>query len=225
MSNQWNTNVFCPCSNVCNCLYAFYCPVCALATAKSKFDGSNCLWNCCCFTSIPVNYNYIRTGYDIEGRVGRDDCCVAGICAPCAIAQLLNEVGIRGPVQRPPEGGWQAPSREYSCLGDPVDCCMTCACCLCEVKTLYSQLTGTPLWFGANFGVNLCHLHHLTRMTYNIPGSSCWNDCCVIALCVWNPIYIYKLIAQIRAEIDLRQKDGGGAAVTVVRATPVSVSK
>ena len=128
------------------CLLGTLCPYCALATAKSSFDGSSCCFNCICFSNVLLVRHYIRRGYGIDGRIGISDCCMPIVCMPCVITQLLNEVDIQGPrlqsVESSKEYPWLAASRDYSCSGDPCDFVCSCMFCPCEIVTIYSQLTG-----------------------------------------------------------------------------------
>ncbi len=48
--------------------YAFCCPHCAHASARTAYDGSNCCLNFCC-GSPTLMYNIVREGYHIEVRV------------------------------------------------------------------------------------------------------------------------------------------------------------
>lgn len=124
-------------------MYACCCPTCAIASAKSNFDGryvdfilseyktiidgkfyvSSWIFNCFCFGTSPMFVrNYIRMGYNIEGRVGRD-CCVSICCGCCSINQMLNETETRGPkitsITSTQQSDWVAPVRDFSILGDP----------------------------------------------------------------------------------------------------------
>mmetsp|Transcript_10306 Transcript_10306/g.15668 ORF Transcript_10306/g.15668 Transcript_10306/m.15668 type:complete len:255 (+) Transcript_10306:62-826(+) len=210
---EWSTSLLggC-CSNLSNCCYATFCPVCALASAKKSFDGSNFCFNCCCFCSPCLVRNYIRNGYGIDGRIGVSDFCIPCACAPCSIAQLLNEVDAQGPRLRSVTGlteyPWLAPTREHSCSGDPCDFLCTCLFCPCEVIDIYSQLTGSPFWFGAMGCLNVCQLQHIMRKSYGIGGSDWYGDVLKPCLCLAVPgincIYTYKTLASLRSEIHVR---------------------
>jgi len=93
---QWNNGLFNCMNNTGNCCYGCLCPHCAIATARSNFDGSNCCFNFMCITPA-LTRNVIREGYGLEGG-----CCfdiLVTCCFPsCAACQLLNEVESRGPV-------------------------------------------------------------------------------------------------------------------------------
>eukprot|EP00727_Mastigamoeba_balamuthi_P003533 m51a1_g13177 hypothetical protein (100) ;mRNA; f:99147-99628 len=95
MSSEWSSGL-CSCENLGNCCYAYWCYPCANASARTNYDSSNWLLNCCCLTP-PITRNIIREGYGIEGNcVG--DVCLTMWCPLCVTAQLLNEVEHRGPV-------------------------------------------------------------------------------------------------------------------------------
>ena len=52
------------CYNPVTCLYSTFCPPCAIATAKSTFDGSDWCFNCVCFGLNPcIVRNYVRYLY------------------------------------------------------------------------------------------------------------------------------------------------------------------
>ena len=147
-------------------------------------------------------------GYKIDGRVGMSDCFGALCCTPCSAVQLLNEVDYRGPkTSAGAPSPYMAPEKNASCLGDPCDFCMTCACSGQEIAGLFSAFSGVPLWFSF-CSANLCSTKNLMRHSYEIEGDDCSDDCCKPLLCymipVINCIYIYKQIATMRAEIQLR---------------------
>ena len=156
----------CCCTNpnegaMMNCCYGSLFPCCAVASAKSAFDGSEFCFNLFCFGSCPgLVRNYMRQGYEIKGRVGISDCFISALLPCCVITQLLNEVRLRGPkmesISDQTNSPWLAPARDSSCIGDPCDFFCTFLTCPCEVGNVFSQLTGAPFWFA------MC------------PGSPCW---------------------------------------------------
>lgn len=99
INNKWRHPVLCGyCHNLQNCLHGTFCPCSAVATAKSSFDGSDWMFNFLCFGCYPHQVrNFIRSGYQIDGRVGTSDFLITSICYPCVATQLLNEVDSRGP--------------------------------------------------------------------------------------------------------------------------------
>merc|ERR1719334_647539 len=75
-------------------------PQCYTARTRTKYDGSNCCFNLCCFgipflpCPQPAIRNIIREGYGIEGNCINDLCVLW--CCPCwAAIQLRQEVNIR----------------------------------------------------------------------------------------------------------------------------------
>ena len=90
-SRTWNNALFggyC-CNDIFNCLYGTFFPACAMASAKSIFDGSDWCFNCMCFSPNPcLTRNYIRRGYGITGRIGISDCFTTGLCLPCVTVQV-----------------------------------------------------------------------------------------------------------------------------------------
>jgi Cys-rich protein (TIGR01571 family) len=145
---QWNAGLTTEfCLNCCTCCFGTCFPMCALATVKSQFDGSDLCFNCICFSwNVSVVRHYIRTGYGIEGQAGYSDCCLSCCCMPCVITQLLNEVAIRGPRMEPElsinDHPWSVKREEVPICSDPCDTCFTFCCATCEVTNSYSQLTG-----------------------------------------------------------------------------------
>lgn len=208
---EWSAGLFSEYTlNCCTCCFGTCFPFCALASAKSQFDGSDLLFNCLCFSwNTAVVRHYIRTGYGIDGNVGSSDCCLAACCWPCVITQLLNEVAIRGPRLEPSpdptEHPWLVTREQVNGCVDPVDTLCTCCCATCEINSAYSQLSGTPLWFGCLTGVNFCQLRHFVRKSYNIGGGDTLRDCVIPTLCMGIPIlnclYFYYEIVKIRGEL------------------------
>lgn len=90
---EWTTGVFSGYFvSGFTCVFGTCFPCCALASAKSQFDGSDLLFNCLCFsTNVAIVRNYIRSGYEINGTYGTSDMCLSLCCWPCVITQLLNE--------------------------------------------------------------------------------------------------------------------------------------
>jgi hypothetical protein len=80
------------------CLYAWCLPMCAAASARSAYDGSDCCFNLCCGTPAML-HNVVREGYGIQGSC-MGDICVTACCHVCAINRMAQEVKIRGPVRQ-----------------------------------------------------------------------------------------------------------------------------
>lgn len=196
------------CFNPGKCLYGTFLFPCAIASAKSRFDGSGWCFNLVCFGCSPcIVRNYIRLGYEIDGRIGYSDCFCPTFCAPCTATQLLNEVDSRGPkIISARSGPWLAEKSEYSAIGDPCDFCCTFTTCNCETANVFSQLTGSPFWFA--LCSNFCQTQHLIRKSYGIAGEDCQTDCvrpcCCMIIPFVNCVYFYKEIASLRAEMMTR---------------------
>lgn len=92
-ARPWKTDL-CSCKCGCPCLYAYMLPSCALASARSDFDGSNCCFNVCCMTS-PGMYSTIRAGYGIPGD-GCSDWWQVMCLSCCSAHQAQREVMLRG---------------------------------------------------------------------------------------------------------------------------------
>ena len=203
------------CYHPVTCLYGTFCPCCAIASAKSLFDGSDWCFNCVCFGYNPcIVRNYVRMGYEIDGRAGYSDCFCPCICCPCAVTQLLNEIKYRGPkiyrtekVNSSPGSAWMAERKIYSLVGDVPDFCCTFLTCNCESANVFSQLSGVPFWFAFSFS-NICQTQHLMRKSYGIDGDDCYTDCVRPCMCMsipgLNAVYFYKELASLRAEMATR---------------------
>lgn len=203
-----------------NACYGTCFPCCALASAKTLFDGSDWFFNFCCFSChCAVVRSYIRQGYEIDGRVGMGDCCCSMLCYPCVVTQLLNEVSTRGPkiisVRSMREGAWLAEdmAEEHQHESDPLDILCTFMTSECEVLNLFSEFTGAPFWFGICHSpcslfcccINICQANHLARKSYGIGGVDCFDDCmeptCSLIAPCYNVIYFYRFSTRLKAEI------------------------
>ncbi|KAH3758202.1 hypothetical protein Pelo_9911 [Pelomyxa schiedti] len=76
------------------CLYAYFCPPCALASARSDYDNSPFAFNLLCGSGVWFRHT-IRKGYGIEGN-----CCLdiltAQFCGCCSIIQITAQVKKAG---------------------------------------------------------------------------------------------------------------------------------
>ena len=100
---------------------------------------------------------------------------------------------------------------EFDVLGDPCDCAMSTFTFQFEIVSLMAQLMRAPFWFGCCIlPVNICQLNHIVRRKYDIPGNECYNDCVkpslLLCIPIINFIYLYKLLASLRAEVGKRHK-------------------
>ena len=136
-------------------MYGTCFPFCAVASAKTLYDGSDWFFNILCFScNFPLVRNYIRQGYEIKGRIGLNDCCFTVLCFPLAVTQLLNEVSVRGQLLinndynnkkneiEDSELQWKMEDSSYSFFKDPYNFLCTYLCCPFEVMSLYSHFAG-----------------------------------------------------------------------------------
>jgi len=93
-SDTWKHELFGCCANFSLFLYAYCCPMCAHASVREDYDGSNCFLNCMC-GSAGLTRNVIREGYAIEGTCC-DDILLSICCQPCEVSRLDREVKQRG---------------------------------------------------------------------------------------------------------------------------------
>merc|ERR1711951_46621 len=78
------------------CCMAMLFPPCYIASTRTKYDESNCIFNFLCMTG-PATRSVIREGYGIDGNCCNDIfimCC----CHVCGAVQLRSEVKKRGPI-------------------------------------------------------------------------------------------------------------------------------
>ena len=184
--NKWSVST--SCSNKYNYIYGCCCPACAVATAKSEFDGSNWIFNLCCFgltTNHCIVRTYIRKGYDIEGN-HMSDCFYGTCCMSFSAIQLLNEVNTRGARKtnvKPVHASIQKYEnifREtpicFDSISKNIDCICSCMNIQCETASVYSNITGYPLWFSYLSNIHIGQINHLIRQEYNIVGDEMHND-------------------------------------------------
>ncbi|CAM9871769.1 unnamed protein product [Discosporangium mesarthrocarpum] len=82
------------CEDISNCAYGTFCPCLALGSVRTQFDGSDCIFNCCCLNAWTAR-SIVRQGYNIEGTTNTDFFLTL-CCYPCSVVQLLNETQHRG---------------------------------------------------------------------------------------------------------------------------------
>merc|ERR1711935_379659 len=204
--SQWRSGI-CSCFNDCGlCVYAFFCPWCAVASARSNFDMSNFFFNLCCVNQCVVR-NIVREAYNIEGTCLGDLCwpCCFG---PCSAAQLLRETKSRGncnavtvlgadgqSIQAETKEGANAWSSGLcGCFSDCSSCCYAWWCPCCAVATASSNYDGSNFCFNC-LVKNPCVAHSIIREgEYNIDGT-CLEDCCAPAFCA--PCAISRLLREV----------------------------
>eukprot|EP01006_Ploeotia_vitrea_P000579 TRINITY_DN103296_c0_g1_i1.p1 TRINITY_DN103296_c0_g1~~TRINITY_DN103296_c0_g1_i1.p1 ORF type:complete len:272 (+),score=20.58 TRINITY_DN103296_c0_g1_i1:23-817(+) len=163
------------------CLYGCCLPYCAMASARTKMDRSNCCFNCMCMNPM-VGNNVIRESYNIEG-----DCCgdilTVYFCGPCAVVRAYNEVNARGPVSMQAYAeGQQWSTGLCDCSHDGSSCCYSYSAprfALAAARTDFDD---------SNYCFNCCCLgtgpfaRNLVRESYGIEGS-CIGDICTVYWC------------------------------------------
>eukprot|EP00760_Papus_ankaliazontas_P018978 PhM_4_TR17802/c0_g1_i1/m.72479 len=163
------------------CLAGCCCNPCAWASTRSKYDGSNCLFNCCCVCPC-ISRSIIREGFGIKGNCVGDVCCTC-FCAPCTYTQTAREV--REPNrQREPFDPTKAVNVfnkglcQFKCGGD----CLLAFLCPCVA----SGLTRTK-YDASNFLFNCLCIHpvvlrNIIREGYMIEGT-CVQDILIGTFC------------------------------------------
>lgn len=113
LGHLWKKDIFSCFSDCCVCCYGLLCPMCATATARSEYDGSNFCFNCMCVGGA-LTRSIIRSGLSIEVRAlpsfsavvflpahqrswntqggCLEDLFVSSFLGPCSACQLINEV-------------------------------------------------------------------------------------------------------------------------------------
>jgi Cys-rich protein (TIGR01571 family) len=168
------------CHSPGNLMYAWCCPPCAAATARSHYDTSDCCFNCMCLT-LPLTRNIIREGYGLKGHFW-GDVCISMMCGCCAINQLLCEVDERGKVNGP------APGSDQWKVG-LCDCCAGgfWRCCYSFSNPFYAAASARTMYdmsewlMNAGYGMP-CVMRNIIREGYGIEGN-CMGDCALGTFC------------------------------------------
>jgi len=195
--NEWEHQLFGCGDDLCNCAMGCFCPQCAYASARSKFDTSNCCFNMFCVTPC-LAHSIIREGYDIRGTCA-EDVCFPLCCMPCAACRLLNEVNSRGlsPGQKASEPGsqdWKVPL--FGCTNDVPSCIYVCFCPQCASARARSDADESNCCFNM-FALTPPVLRNIVRENYGIEGNFVCDICCGTLCCGLS-------ICQIVQEIKLR---------------------
>lgn len=182
MSPTW-TKGLCDCMDLgCNtCLYAFFCSHCAAAQARTDYDGSEFIFNCCCMT-LPGIRNTLREGYHIEGDC-LGDILLSMYCRPCVVAQMMAEVqarGGRGGAFVPGMRAWR--SGLCDCFNDCGTCMFGLCCPVCAIASARSS------YDRSNFLFNCLCMHpavsrNIVRQGLNIKGD-CLDDLMTTLWCM-----------------------------------------
>ena len=180
---EWTLGV-CGCTEDCGTFfYAACCPACAHAEIRSRFDGSDCCFNCCCGGSAAVR-SVIRQAYGINGScIG--DCCWTAFCGPCVAVQTKHETKMahRFLLVKPP--GFQR--REFVngiCSCEFGGKCFLAFLCPQIVSSLArSEYDGSNCCFNC-FCLQPCYVRNVIREGYGIDGGCC-GDMCISTLLPW----------------------------------------
>uniref|UniRef100_A0A7S2XYH0 Uncharacterized protein n=1 Tax=Fibrocapsa japonica TaxID=94617 RepID=A0A7S2XYH0_9STRA len=179
---QWQ-NGLCQCAggSFGTCFYGLFCPCCAIATARTYYDGSNWCFNCLVTPHLAAR-DIIREGYNIKGS-WLSDIFLTIFCAGCSAVQLMNEVETRGLVSadfgtaRPPDPQPWTKKGVCSNFGNFFFgmCCPHCA-----ISQARSSFDGSEFCFNCCC-VSPCLARSVIREGYNIEGN-CFGDliypCC-----------------------------------------------
>ena len=114
------------------------------------------------------------------------DCFYGACCISCSSIQLLNEVSVRGSrmknikpandfIQKYENILTHTPMC-FDSISRNIDCICVCVNTPCETASIYSNVTGTPLWLSCLSNINICQLNHIIRQEYNVAGDEFQND-------------------------------------------------
>mmetsp|Transcript_22216 Transcript_22216/g.32265 ORF Transcript_22216/g.32265 Transcript_22216/m.32265 type:complete len:234 (+) Transcript_22216:148-849(+) len=184
------------CKSAKNCAYACFCGQCAIASVRSKFDDSSCLFNFFLLNPCATR-NIIREGYRLKGGC-IDDILLSTCCCCCSIAQLLNEVDSRGQVTT--EYGTNRPATQQtwrvglcSCCESTNNCIYGCLCPCIALAQARTNFDGGDMVFTL-----LCFPPCLTRSViregYHI-GGHCCGDVCVSSFCL--PCSVCQMLNEV----------------------------
>ena len=189
------------CGNPGRCLFAMCFPNCAAASARSAYDGSNYLFNCCCVPPCAI-YNFIREGYGIEGSCMGDilwNCC----CPVCTIVQMWEETRLRGPITRATniKSNWSVGL--FGCQR-PMFCLYAMCFPQCAAASVRTQYDSSDWIFNCCI-VGPFAIQNLIREGYYINGTIV-EDICIMWCC--GPCAIH------RVQEAFRQKSSGVRAAS-----------
>ena len=172
-------------SRMSECCWSIFCYPVAAAIAKSDVDGTNALFNCCCFSPCSAT-QFIRYEYGIAGVCG-DDMCYGILCPCCTVRRGVTEARLRNGT--PPHGGMYGYNRnEWAHSLFDCSCCEMCSACLCPCSVAHAIHVGlqpahdsccfdmlcTPAtaWYGQT--------RHMYGIATDVP---CVEDTCLPIVC------------------------------------------
>jgi len=203
------TSGLCSCfDDFSSCCYACMCPMCAGASAREDFDGSNWCFNCLCLNACVLR-NVVREAYNIEGTC-LGDCCTPFLCNCCALSQVLREVKARGSANsitaqtssgqlvrvQTQEGSNQWSSSLFSCCDDIGICFYGWCCPWCSLASTMTKYDNSNWCFNC-CTKNVCLSQSIIREgKYNIDG-----DCCtdILVPCCCMTCVICRLAREVKA--------------------------
>jgi Cys-rich protein (TIGR01571 family) len=182
------------CHDPCSLLYAYCCPPCANASARTRYDTSDFCFNLFC-VPLPMTRNIIREGYGLKGHFF-GDMCISNVCGLCAINQLLCEVKERGKVDGPAAGSDQWKVGLCSCCEGGFWRCVYAftmpGAAAASARTMY-DLSEFLLNYQCG---NTCIMRSVIREGYGIEGNCCGDimtstfcHCCAAAQ-MYNEVHI-----------------------------------
>lgn len=199
-TNEWNRSLF-DFDNCLNCVIAYFCGPCTMATTRTEFDGSDWCFNCMCI-GLPAVRSAIRHAYKIKS-----DDCTEGIlgnclCMPCSIAQLRHEVSLRGRMPRTtqvPKEGWNVGM--FDMFRDCSVFMYGLCCPQCAIAQARQEYDSTPCCqsFCCQSPVGV---RSIIRVGYNIEGGCC-GDILATACC------LHCVACQLLNEVRARGPNNG----------------
>jgi len=229
---DWAIQLF-ECGAIDQCCYAWWCPQCAMAQARSNLDGTDCGFNYCFGGPCPVRW-MIRTAYGIQGSA-EEDLCVVWCCSCCAINQMLQTTNALGdPFGAAPGVHLERPdiylghSGDLNCQCDDIlNCCYSCWCFHCAVGSSLEESVGLPCWMGCCC-TQFCFARNIQRVHYRIGGTPsacgdcpdtcgdcCWDGCipcmaygslCIPVVSLVSFVYLVNFAMDMIKEGRLRQR-------------------
>ena len=165
------------------CLYSFICPLCALASARTQMDDSDCIYNFFCLGHVPERW-MIRTAYDIPGDP-ITDAGVAVCCFPCSVNQLYQSTKAYG---NPTVNGGKVYNKQRFARPENDEgflkrLCCAIFCTQCTAGAAMERGVGMPFWMGCCC-MNMCTARNIIRYQHRVVGNDCIDECILPSLLV-----------------------------------------
>jgi len=183
--SEWNVKLF-SCDDKGTCLYAWFLPCCAMASARTEYDESNFIFNLLSLNPTMAR-NIIRQGYGIEGNAC-EDIILPMFVQPCIINQMLAEVRKRGPHRAGEHGQQEWKKGLFAC---DMGACFYAACfpqcAIAESRKRYDDSSFCLNCMCGGVALN----RSIIRTGYSLEGNcvtdilfSCLLPVCVISQCL-----------------------------------------